>query len=109
MQKQSNLTNSLLQDIPVFNEHDSTNLEDWLTDIKMAADLTSESTARLAKAKSQGLMCTLVTEAITSNKSWDEIRDLVRLKPCNADIHMYTSQFMKIQQQEKESLVAYVH
>ena len=36
-QKQSNLTNSLLQDISVFNEHDSTKLEDWLTDIKMAA------------------------------------------------------------------------
>ena len=30
MQKQSNLTNSLLQDIAVFNEHDSTMLEDWL-------------------------------------------------------------------------------
>ena len=41
-QKQSNLTNALLQDIPVFNEHDSTKLEDWLIDIEMAADLTSE-------------------------------------------------------------------
>ena len=38
-QKQSNLTNSLLQDIPAFNEHNSTKLEDWLTDIEMAADL----------------------------------------------------------------------
>ena len=27
-QKQSNLTNSLIQDIPIFNEHDSTKLED---------------------------------------------------------------------------------
>ena len=89
-QKQSNLTNSLLQDIPVFNEHDSTKLEDWLTDIEMAADLTSESRARLAKAKSQGLMYTLVTEAITSNKSWDDIKDLLWLKLCNANIHMYT-------------------
>ena len=49
MQKQSNLTNSLMQDIPVFNEHDSTNMEDWLTDIEMAAELTSESRVRLVK------------------------------------------------------------
>ena len=97
-QKQSNLTNSLLQDIPVFNEHDSTKLEDWLTDIKTAADLTSESQARLAKAKSLGLTCTLVTEAITSNKSWDEIKDLLQLKLCNVNIYMYTSQFMEKQQ-----------
>ena len=56
IQKQSNLTNSLLQDIPVFNEHDSTKLEDWLNDIETPADLTSESTARLARAKSRGLI-----------------------------------------------------
>ena len=77
MQKQSNLTNSLLQDIPVFNDHDSTNLEDWLTGIETAANLTSESRARLAKAKSWGLMHTLVTEAITLNKSWHKIKDLL--------------------------------
>ena len=75
--KQSDLTNSLLKDIPVFNEHNSTKLEDWLTDIEMSADLTSESRARLAKVKSRGLMCTLVTEAITLNKSWDDIKDLL--------------------------------
>ena len=98
MQKQSNLPNSLLQDIPVFNEHDSTKLEDWLTDIEMAADPTNESRARLAKAKLRGLMCTLVTEAIISNKSWDIIKDLLRVKLCNANIHMYTLQFMEIQQ-----------
>ena len=76
-QKQSNLTNSLLPDVPVFNEHDSTKLEDWLTDIEMAADLTGESRARLAKTKSRGLTCTLVTEAITLNISWNEIKDLL--------------------------------
>ena len=69
--KQMNLTNSLLQDIAVFNEHDSTRLEEWLTDIKTAADLINESRARLAKVKLRGLTCTLVTEAITSDKSWD--------------------------------------
>ena len=50
-QKLSNLTNSLMQDIPIFNEHDSTKLEDWLLDIETAVDLTSESRARLTKAK----------------------------------------------------------
>ena len=109
MQKQSNLTHSLMLDVPVFNEHDSTKVEDQLTDIETAADLTNESRARLAKAKSQGLMHTLVTEAISSNQSWDEIKDLLRMKLCNADIHMYMSCFMEIQQQEKESLAAYVH
>ena len=38
-----NLTNSLLQDITVFNEYDSTKLDDWLTDIETAVDLTNES------------------------------------------------------------------
>ena len=41
--KQINLTNSLLQDIPVFNGHDTTQLEDWLVDVETAADLTAES------------------------------------------------------------------
>ena len=90
IQKQANLTNSLMQGIPVFNEHDSTKLEDWLIDIEMAADLTNESRTRLTKVKSRGLMDTLVTEVISANKSWDEIKDLLRLKLCNADIHMYT-------------------
>ena len=36
-QKQMNLTHSLLQDITVFNEYNSTKLEDWLTDIETAA------------------------------------------------------------------------
>ena len=50
-QKQSNLTYSLLQDIPVFNKYDSTKLEDWLTDIERTADLTSESRACQGKIK----------------------------------------------------------
>ena len=52
---------------------------------------------------------TLVMEAITSDKSWDEIKDLLWLKLCNTYINTYTSYFMEIQQQEKESLTAYVH
>ena len=108
-QKQTNLTNSLLQDIAVFNEYDSTKLEDWLMDIETAADLTNESQAKLAKTKLGGLTHTLITEAINSDKSWEEIKDLLWLKLCNANIHTYTSCFMDIQQWEKESLAAYVH
>ena len=108
-QQQSNLMDSLLQDIAVFNEHNSTKMEDWLMDIEMGANLTSESRGKLTKVKSKGLTQTLVTEATTSNQSWDEIKDLLWLKLCNADIHTYTSHFMEIQQWEKESLAAYVH
>ena len=32
-QKKTSLENSLLQDIPILNGHDSSQLEDWLTDI----------------------------------------------------------------------------
>ena len=42
-QKQTNLTYSLLQDFTVFNEYDSTKLEDWFTDIERTVDLTNES------------------------------------------------------------------
>ena len=87
----------------------STKLEDWLTDIETAADLTNESHAKLAKAKSRGLTHTLVMEAINCDKSWEEIKDLLRLKLCNANIHTYTSHFMDIQQWEKKSLATYIH
>ena len=83
------------------------NKEESLTDLETAADLTKESQAKLAKAKSRGLPCTLVS--INSEKTWDEIKDLFRLKLCNANIYTYTSCFIDIQQWEKESLEAYVH
>ena len=106
---ETNLTNTLLQDIAVFNEYDSTKLEEWLTDIEAAAAFMTESRAKLAIAKLRGLTCTLVTEAINSDKSWDKIKDLLWLKLCNADNHTHTSHFMEIQQQEKETLAVYIH
>ena len=99
----------MLQDILIFTGHDTTLLEDWLIDIETVADLTSESRTKLSQAKSKGLTCTLITEAITSGKSWDNIKDLLRLKICNSDIHASVSHFMEIQQKEKESLTAYIH
>ena len=59
-------------------------------DIETAVDLTSESQAKLAKAKSRGLTHTLVMEVINSDKSWEEIKDLLWLKLCNTNIHTDT-------------------
>ena len=108
-QKQTNLTNSLLQDIPIFNGHDNMHLEDWLVDIGTAADLTAESRTKLAQAKSKVLTQTLITQAIMSGKSWDDIKDLLCLKICNSDIHTSISCFMEIQPKETESLATYIH
>ena len=46
-------------------------------DIETAADLTAEGRIKLAQAKSKGLKCTLISEAITSGKPWDDIKDLL--------------------------------
>ena len=48
-------------------------------------------------------------DTINSEKTWDDIKDLLRLQLCNANIHTYTLHFMEIQQQDKESLEVYIH
>ena len=83
---------------------DSSQLEDWLTDIETASELTSKSRTKLAQAKSRGLVRTLITKALIAQKSWEEIKDSLHLKISNADIHTSISQFMDIQQTDKESL-----
>ena len=108
-QKKMSLENSLLQDIPILNGNDPSKLEDWLTDIETASELTGESRTKLAQAKSRGLVRTLISEALTLNKTWEDIRDSLHLKICNSDIHTSISCFMEIQQREKESLAAYIH
>ena len=108
-QKKTSLESSLLQDIPTLNGQDSSQLEDWLTDIETASELTGESRTKLAQAKSKGLVRTLISEALTSQKTWEEIKDSLCLKISNADIHTSISHFMDIQQTDKESLAAYVH
>ena len=97
-QKQTNFATSLLQDIPIFTGYDATLLEDWLTDIETVTDLTSESRTKLSQAKSKGLPCTLITEAIISRKSLDNIKNLFWLKICNSDIHTSISHLLEIQQ-----------
>ena len=89
--------------------HDTTLLEDWSVDIETAADLNNGSRTKLAHAKSKGLTHTLITEAITSRKSWEDIKDLLQLQICNSDIHISICHFMEIQQKEKKSLTTYIH
>ena len=108
-QKKTSLESSLLQDIPTLNGQDSSQLEDWLTDIETASELTGESRTKIAQAKSKGLVRTLISEALTAQKTWEEIKDSLQLKISNADIHTSISHFMDIQQTDKESLAAYVH
>ena len=108
-QKKMSLESSLLHDIPTLNGEDSSQLEDWLTDIETASELTGESRTKIPQAKSKRLLRTLIAEALTTQKTWDEIKDSLRLKLSNADIHTSISHFMDIQQTDKESLAAYVY
>ena len=108
-QKKTSLESSLLQDIPILYGQDSSQLEDWLTDIKTASELTNESRTKLAQAKSRGLVRTLITKALIAQKSWDKIKDSLHLKISSADIHTSISLFMDIQQTDKESLATYVN
>ena len=55
VQKKTSLESSLLQDIPILNGNDSSQLEDWLTDIETASELMGESRIKLEQAKSRGL------------------------------------------------------
>ena len=73
----TNFTNSLLQDISIMTGCDTTLLEDWLVDIEAAANLTMESRRKCVQVKSKGLTYTLITEAITSGKSCEDIKDLL--------------------------------
>ena len=53
-QKKTSLESSLLQDIPTLNGNDSSQLEDWLTDIETASELMGKSRTILVQAKSRG-------------------------------------------------------
>ena len=86
-QKKTSLESSLLQDIPILNGQDSSQLEDWLMDIETASELTGESRTKLAQAKSRGLVRTLISKALTTQKNWEEIKDSLCLKISNTDIH----------------------
>ena len=86
-QKKTSLESFLLQDIPILNGQDSSQLEDWLMDIKTASELTGESRTKLVQAKLRGLVRTLISEALTAQKNSEEIKDSLCLKISNVDIH----------------------
>ena len=65
-QKKTSLESSLLQDIPTLKGQDSSQLEDWLTDIETASELMGESRTKIVQAKSKGLVRTLILEALTA-------------------------------------------
>ena len=75
-QKKTSLESSLLQDIPTLNGNDSSQLEDWLTDIETASELTGKSRTKLAQAKSRGLVRMLILEALTLQKLGRTLRTL---------------------------------
>ena len=108
-QKKTSLESSLLQVIPILNGQDSSQLEDWLMDIETASELTGESRTKLAQGKSKGLVRTLISEALTAQKNWEEIKDSLQLKISNVDIHTSVSCFMDIQKTDRESLATKVH
>ena len=61
------------------------------------------------EAKSCSLTHTLICKALQAGRCWDDIRDILHLTFCNANIHTYTSCFMEIQQMDNETLAAYVY
>ena len=79
-QKKTSLESSLLQDIPTLNRNESSQLEDWLTDIETASELMGESRTKLTQAKSRRLVRTLILEALTFHKTLEEIKDSLHLK-----------------------------
>ena len=99
----------MLQDIPAFDGQDSSKLEGWFMDIETTADILTESHTCLVGAKSLSLTLTLIHKATQTGKCWDEIKGILRLKLCNANIYTFTSCFMEIQQEDSETLATYIH
>ena len=81
----------------------------WFMDIDTVTDILTESHTCLAKVKSHCLICTLICEATQTERCWDEIIGILRLKLWDTNIHTYTSQSMGIQQKDNETLAAYIH
>ena len=108
IQREANITITLLQHIPTFNRQDSSKIVDWFMDIETSTDILTDSCPPLAEAKSCGLTHTLICEALQAGKCWDKIKGILRLMLCNANIHTFTSCFMEIQQIDNETLAAYV-
>ena len=80
---ESNVTTTMLQDIPTFDRHDYSKLEDWFMDKENATDIFTENHTCKAEAKLCGLTHTLIHDATQTGKCWDEIKGILWLKLCN--------------------------
>ena len=78
-------------------------------DIETATDILTEIHTHPAEAKSHGLTHTPIHEATQTGKCWDEIKGILRLKLCNANVHTCTSCFMEIQQKDNETFATYIY
>ena len=105
----TNLTMSLLRDIPTFDGWDTTKLEDWLKGTEMATDILKQNQAHLANAKSNILIQTLICQALKAGKCWDDIRYMLHLKLSNANMNTYKSHFIENQQRDNDTQAAYVY
>ena len=71
--------------------NDSSQLEDWLTDIENASELMGKSRTKLAQAESKGLVRMLISEALTLNKLLNKLED-----SCQTYINYYKTHLMAI-------------
>ena len=108
-QREASLTMMMLQDIPMFDGQDSSNLEDWFMDIETTADILLESDTHLAEVKSCGLAQTLIHKATQAGKCWDEIKGILHLKLCNGNICTYTSHLWRYSRRIMKHHIAYIH
>ena len=108
-QREANITITLLHDIPTFDGQDYSKPENWSMDIETATDMLTERHTHLTEVKLYSLTHTLIHETLQTGKCWYEIKGILRLKFCNANINTYTSHFMEIQQKDNETFAAYIH
>ena len=67
-QKKTSLESSLLQDIPILNRQDSSQLEDWLMDIETASELTGENRTKIGTDKIERISENLNLQSIDCTK-----------------------------------------
>ena len=101
------LSISVLNDIYTFNGKQGHKLDDWLANIENAATLVEENEVIVAKGKARRLVQDLIKEH--KDKSWPHIKEQLCNHVNNASIHTYTLRCMEIQQEDSETLTAYIH
>ena len=96
-----------MNDIDTFDGKQGHKLDDWLADIENAAAIVEEDEVVVAKGKVRGLAQDLIREH--ESQPWHHIKEQLCNHLNNASIHTYTSRFMEIQQEDSETLTAYIH